>query len=525
MKKNIYKWHRTSSLIIAIPVLLWAISGFMHPIMTNVRPQLSTQFMPPTVIDSSKLKIPLQDALSINHIDSFQSFRIVHIDTNWFYQIKMLQQDELLYISTQTGKTLKKGDWIYAQYLARYFLEGGKSKNTPGTHAINSNQEEPRHPDCCDAAAAFVLKPTQGAKITTIHSLKNFDNEYKSINKLLPVYKVSFERKDGIRIYVETGQDRFAFAIDNKRALFSTLFAWFHTWEWLQFLGKGRVFFELFFTGLAFITSLMGIYIFFITKTKKSSNNGLVKARKNHRIVSMVAVLFTLMFSVSGFYHATTKLKEEQYNIRLQQNYATKDIRFNPGEILQSVKQPVTNIQLATINHIAYWQVFIKKNTFKEAGKPSKDLMKEMGVTPPIVQYVNTKDYSILTDGERIYAHSLANTFSHHTSSNILSDSVISKFAGEYGFINKRLPVWRINYNTNKQERYYIETASATLAAIINDDDLKEAYSFNFLHKHHFMDFAGKGWRDFSTMFWAAAQIAMVIIGLILYFKAKARKM
>ena len=307
--------------------------------------------------------------------------------------------------------------------------------------------------------------------------------------------------------------------------MFSTLFAWFHTWEWLQFLGKGRVFFELFFTGLAFITSLMGIYIFFITKTKKSSNNGLVKARKNHRIVSMVAVLFTLMFSLSGFYHATTKLKEEQYNIRLQQNYATKDIRFNPSEILQSVKQPVTNIQLATINHIAYWQVFIKKNTFKEAGKPSKDLMKEMGVTPPIVQYVNTKDYGILTDGERIYAHSLANTFSHHTSSNILSDSVISKFAGEYGFINKRLPVWRINYNTNKQERYYIETTSATLATIINDDDLKEAYSFNFLHKHHFMDFAGKGWRDFSTMFWAAAQIAMVIIGLILYFKAKARKM
>ena len=119
MKKNIYKWHRTSSLIIAIPVLLWAISGFMHPIMTNVRPQLSTQFMPPTVIDSSKLKIPLQDALSINHIDSFQSFRIVHIDTNWFYQIKMLQQDELLYISTQTGKTFKKQDVRNTQYLAK----------------------------------------------------------------------------------------------------------------------------------------------------------------------------------------------------------------------------------------------------------------------------------------------------------------------------------------------------------------------------------------------------------------------
>jgi hypothetical protein len=35
------------------------------------------------------------------------------------------------------------------------------------------------------------------------------------------------------------------------------------------------------------------------------------------------------------------------------------------------------------------------------------------------------------------------------------------------------------------------------------------------------MDFAGKSWRDFSTMFWVAAQIAMVVIGFILYLKTK----
>jgi len=36
MRKNIYKWHRTLSLIIALPVVRWAASGFMHPIMTNI---------------------------------------------------------------------------------------------------------------------------------------------------------------------------------------------------------------------------------------------------------------------------------------------------------------------------------------------------------------------------------------------------------------------------------------------------------------------------------------------------------
>ncbi len=69
-----------------------------------------------------------------------------------------------------------------------------------------------------------------------------------------------------------------------------------------------------------------------------------------------------------------------------------------------------------------------------------------------------------------------------------------------------------------------METSTGRLAAKVNDNDLVEGYSFSLLHKHHFMDFAGKTWRDFSTMFWAMAQIAMVVVGLVLYFKMKKRK-
>ena len=38
------------------------------------------------------------------------------------------------------------------------------------------------------------------------------------------------------------------------------------------------------------------------------------------------------------------------------------------------------------------------------------------------------------------------------------------------------------------------------------------------------MDFAGKSWRDFSTMFWAAMQVAMSVVGLILWRKAMKAK-
>ncbi|MFX8992069.1 hypothetical protein ABTN16_19340, partial [Acinetobacter baumannii] len=88
-------------------------------------------------------------------------------------------------------KFLKKGDWIYAQYIARFFLEGDQKVNKADSanKLINVSNT-----DCCDAAAAFVLSPYHGTKVATIYCLKNFDDEYKSINKVLPVYKVSFER-------------------------------------------------------------------------------------------------------------------------------------------------------------------------------------------------------------------------------------------------------------------------------------------------------------------------------------------
>src|SRR6202000_2257295 len=95
-------------------------------------------------------------------------------------------------------------------------------------------------PDCCGAATECVLHPAHGAKVTNVSLVSAFDNEYKSINRLLPVYKVSFDRADGIRVYVETTQDRFSFAMDNRRAVFDEIFRLFHTCGWLDGLGHSR---------------------------------------------------------------------------------------------------------------------------------------------------------------------------------------------------------------------------------------------------------------------------------------------
>lgn len=513
MKKKIYSWHRTASLIIAIPVLLWAASGFMHPLMTNIRPKVATQWMMPKVVDSAKIKVPLQEALLKNHIDSFTNFRLIHIDTNWFYQVQRGRDKEPVYLSTLTGKSLTAGNQLYAQYIAKVYLEGQQGDSGKITPHPTQAVEQ----DCCDAAASCVLNNTKGSKVANVSYLTSFDDEYKSINRLLPVYKVAFERTDGIRVYVETTQDKFAFAMDDKRRTFDRIFTLIHTWTWLDFLGKGKLLVEFLLVALAFLTTCMGVYIFFTTKHKKVKGNELVKARRNHRYTSIVIALFTLMFTFSGAYHALAKFKDDTRNSFYNEHwFAASTCNFDYKLLQSQLKDPITNISLAAMDKgLTYWQV----NTKFQNAIARKDLMKDAQVSPPNAVYINTADNTVLPEGEVVYARFLAKIFSGHADSEVLSVSPVTKFTNEYNFTDKRLPVWKVSYAANSNERYYVETSTGKLSKSINDRDLAEGYSFAFFHKHEFMAWGGKGLKDFSTMFWAFAQIVMVTIGLMLYFK------
>src|SRR5688572_8729965 len=103
IRKKLYSFHRTLSLIIAIPVLLWAVSGFMHPLMTNIKPQVATQKLPPIAVDSNAIRVPLTAALQRNNITAFHSVRLIHIDTNFFYQVQQEVNKAPVYLSATNG--------------------------------------------------------------------------------------------------------------------------------------------------------------------------------------------------------------------------------------------------------------------------------------------------------------------------------------------------------------------------------------------------------------------------------------
>jgi hypothetical protein len=479
MKRKLYGLHRRLSIIIALPVLLWASSGLMHPIMTNIRPAVATQIYKPAAVDPGRVRVPLDSALRRRHLDSIAAVRLVHIDTNWFYQVRPAQAGATpLYLSCTNGKLLPQGDWLYAQYLARYFLEGDA---TPGSPAA---QSDPDH-DCCGAATQCVLHPARGAAVSNVSLLGAFNDEYKSINRLLPVYRVDFDRPDGIRIYVETTQDRFSFAMDHKRAAFDTFFRLCHTWGWLDGLGRARLVVEVAIALLAFFTALLGIYLFFALRRKTRG------IRRVHRGLSLFAVLFTLLWSFSGGYHALVKLATREEPVIPRVPFAVSSLLHPDWQRLQAVAGPsITDVRLARIDGRVFWRVSL-------LGAP--------------VRYVSAGDYQLLPDGDRQYALSLAARYMDKPTT---TAALLTAFDDEYNFSDKRLPVWRVNSSGPQHERVYVETCSGELAARMNDALYAEGYSFSVFHKHHFMDWGGKKVRDASTLFWAAMQILLVAVGL-----------
>jgi hypothetical protein len=554
----------------------------MHPLMTNIRPQVATQRLMAPVIDTSKWKVSLADALQKNKVTTFRSFRLVAINDNWFYQVKVPGTNVLQYYSTDKGKRLPDGDELYARYLAKQFLEGderaasatahtpsagdsslakdehagaGKSHSTsdamlaslkpeplptgastPATEAMAGDH------DCCTSTMAMIMNPAKGVKVSEVALINQFSGEYKYVNRFLPVYKVAFGRADGIRIYVETAQDRFAFALDNKRAAFDTFFSLFHTLGWLDVLGWGKHIIEALIMLLAIFTTSMGLYMFFTTKTKSARGNLTARARRTHRYTSLVASLFTLLFTFSGGWHALAKLdpdNREKYfaDNRFDAGVAAPDM--NRIQAAAGDSASITNVGIVKMSNGLYWQVFHKKASQQGSKAPAdtklgsamqsgnklpgagNDLMKATQLPPPNTLYISLTDYHILKDGEKQYAQYIASQFSKRATDRIIETRPVTKFEDEYGFVNKRLPVWKVGYQENNHERYYVETSSGQMAALVNDLDYYEGYSFALFHKHHFMDWGGKEVRDISTMFWAFMQVLMVAVGLWFWWKLR----
>ncbi len=462
MKSTIYKWHRKLGLFILIPLFIWTISGILHPIMGWLKPNVPNKFLKSVPINPTAIGKSLQEVLSLNSIESITDFKLITIGENQYYQVFM--EGEISYINADTGLLLQDGDKVYAKSLARYF----------------SND--------------------QNSIIKNIEVISDFTMAYREINRLLPVYKVDLDRGDGLTLYIHTPSSRLGTANNTTRKRMLYTFNFLHNWEFIWFNKNVRLVIILLFSSLTFMTAIAGLILYLSRwrnfKKIKARNTNLL-LRKYHRSIGVSVSIFMLLFAFSGFYHGLIKLgKTTGVAPQVAQSFYTNDLNFSLNEFLGSYKSPIKNVGLISINKKPYLQVFSSR---QEA------------------VYINLKTAELLKNGEQKHAEFLASKFSGMA--NHINAKRITKFAGEYGFVNKRLPVWRVDYNTNKNLTYYVETTTRKLALKVEDADRSEGFSFAFLHKYHYLDFLGKNARNGIMIFITLCIALLALLGIRIYIK------
>ncbi|MFD0962714.1 PepSY domain-containing protein [Pseudofulvibacter geojedonensis] len=423
------------------------------------RPSIAKKFYIEKVIDTSTIKISLQKALEKNSIVSINNARLIHFNNQSYYQIKKIDES-ILYLSTNDGSIVNQLDKKYAEYLARYFLNDYQSP------------------------------------INSIELITEYTTFYKPINRLLPVYKVSFNNNDNTDIYVDTRASRLGTFNNQYRKAHIWIFHTFHNWGIIpnNFLKSLLV---SLFSLLALLTAVAGVWIYglgFKNFKQQKIRNEHLKKRKSHRAYGIIFSIFCLMFAFSGFYHATKKFTPDNRHLVIdKQIINTKDLRGDLSALVNLNK--AYNFSLQKINNIPYYRINSKK------GKHS------------ISKHYNTNNSKPLLEGDKLYCKELASKYSGLGTKKIQKISIVKKFKGEYGFVNKLLPVYKIDFNTSNHLSYYIEPKTGKLASKVTDSDRLEGFSFAFLHKFHFLDALGRTPRDIIAIMAALSMLLVAFKG------------
>jgi hypothetical protein len=476
-KRSFYKWHRILGLISLVPVIFWTISGLSHPFMSNwFRPFIPQEVFKPLTQQQMAPQLTLQQVLDKNHISQLRNFGLINFDKGTYYQI-LNTDSSYTYHSAANGSMLANGDRQYAIYLARYFTQ--------------------------DSTSAIKNASLQ----------KTFDGNYQPINRLLPVWKISFDRPDGMDIYVETSQSRLGTFNNNTRKAFLWIFRQFHNWQFLADAvdEKFRICVLLIVITLMLASLISGITVYGLfwnrfkqiqQKRKANGNEDKRFIHRFHRQLGLIVSLVMFTFVVSGGFHLWVKLRNLHADIKpfeqLIQRTQLQQSNLQLGLPDSSVKR----ISLIKFNNKAYYQVL---NTHKE------------------MLYYDALDGKHLSNGDRNFALYLS---SYYRGSNAKVKSLhqiitepVKQFTTEYGFINKRLPVVKVTYPN--QEDWYIETSSAKRATKVAGLDRTEGFSFIFLHKYFGMTWAGKNIRDIVSMLAAAGVLVVSLFGFAAFIKNK----
>jgi hypothetical protein len=510
------KWHLLLVWPAIISVLIYTLSALTHPLMAWTGPQAEKRFPPRLIIPSDNIN-SVSKIIKNNKLTSAKVAKFVPFKEQVLLQITENETSPRRYFSTIDFKEQNAHDERQAIWLAQYYLSANY-------------------------------------KINNIEMKTEFDTEYPSVNRLLPVYKINYETEDSLTVFIHTETQTMAdISNDWKRSL-KRVFQLFHTFTWLNDYEAIRLILT---SIIVSIITLMAItsFIFIIGINR----NSIIKDTKRrwHRRLAYVVTVPLFLFSISGIYHLLHASLSESVagmgltkNLNLSHwqavNIDSNKLPTNMGQIslinipaelhYQRLQKPIptnhkTNYPYYRISSLGNAHNNAADNNHNHAGKPldnKNTRLKRFNGTAleSKVNYINAEgspDNS--TDNSSNSHHDfdkaldkllVAQQAKALLKSNNPKLELISHFGPKYDFRNKRLPVWMAQGENG--HRVFIDPVNQILVDRTNLAAQLEGYSFSFLHKWSLLSpILGRFKRDLLIMTILALTILLTAFGLAMH--------
>ncbi len=476
-------WHQWIGVIACVGMVLWGLSGASHPIMSRLQPA-PKQFMPPLAPVDLSQAVSLPALLQQQAITQFRHISLVHLDGEAYYRVAL--SDAVRYFSVVNGQERTDAERAAAISLANYYT--GR-----------------------DASS-----------VRAVEAVTDFAPDYHPVNRLLPVWRVAYASEDGLRAYIDTEQSRLATLVDDRRAFLTKVFQWGHNWSFLQACSRLQLAVATTVLILILASAVTGITLYI--KQRKTAPYRLKRwgVQWWHREFGGWVSLVILLLASSGLFHLW--MSDIQQRRPLQ---ATAFVADGSALSLQAWSQLATGkilkLDIYGRGEALFWQI-IPVTTGMD-GVPSAQVAAmhhhgDPSAAPPAPMLWMTRHQLVTALTPETYAGEWVNVIAGKTLPGIVSVGWVTAFANEYGFVFKRLPVLKVQTSQADHTRLYVEPATGTLAASINDTDGLEGFVFAYLHKWSVQS-VSKDVRDVLAILAALAVSLTGLLGAYLFAKKR----
>ncbi|MDO9235495.1 MAG: PepSY domain-containing protein [Aquabacterium sp.] len=493
MRATVWKLHQWLGLITCVGMLMWGLSGISHPIMSRLQPKPAA-FMPPAITwDASQAANPQSwlKSLGINTLDSLHTVKLG--DAVLWLAHPRLDQAGLL-IDPRTGVVTPDGEPQLAQALARHYTG---------------------------------LMDARGAPVAQTRLITAFNEDYLPVNRLLPVWQVTFDRPDHLSAYIDTRQMRLATLNDDTKRSLGQLFRWGHNWSLLDAWPRLQVMAMTVALCCALLSAMSGLYFGWTMRASATRRLSARPVSRWHRRLGLTVALTSLAFAFSGLFHLWTGALrtpashlvslDRPVSTMTDQAWAGVGDTGLIGRVdwvadgaasawwVQAAGQGAPKAQVAALAAAEHAEHAEHQTSPRpQAAKPRARLIDAQGLSLP--------------DGAKQLAIRVATQDTGWPAERITDVRLITRFDGEYGFLNKRLPVWRMQFDAPGTPRVYVELATGAIAARVNNADAVEGWSFSVLHKWNIGNI-NKDLRDVLVALFALGNVVVACLGLTLFWR------